>query len=119
MFFLLTPLVVAQEWDVLARVASFTPQTWLGLALLTFFHNYLSMVLFLTALKELDATQAALSTYLITFFGVPIAAIALGERLGWPAILGGALVLVSTLLITLWTPKSPSSKPAEAAEETA
>ncbi len=112
MFVLLTPLVVAQESDVLLRVASFTATTWLGLALLTFFHNYLSMVLFLTALKELDATQAALSNYLITFFGVPIAAIWLGERLGTAALIGGALVLASTLLITLWNPKK---KTAEAA----
>jgi drug/metabolite transporter (DMT)-like permease len=72
------------------------------LALLTFFHNYLSMVLFLKALKQLDAIQAALSNYLITFFGLPVAAIWLGERLTVMAILGGILVLGSTLLITLW-----------------
>lgn len=105
MMLLLTPLVVSQESDVLLRVTSFTAKTWLGLALLTFFHNYLSMVLFLTALKELDATQAALSNYLVTFLGVPIAAIWLGERLSTPAMLGGGLVLASTLLITLWNPR--------------
>jgi len=33
------------------------------------------MVLFLKALDSLDATQAALSNYLITFFGLPISAI--------------------------------------------
>ena len=69
---------------------------------MTFFHNYLSMVLFLKALKQLDAIQAALSNYLITFFGLPIAAIWLRERLSAVAIVGGILVLASTLLITLW-----------------
>jgi drug/metabolite transporter (DMT)-like permease len=59
------------------------------------------MVLFLKALKQLDAIQAALSNYLITFFGVPIAAIWLGERLAPLAVVGGLIILGSTLLITL------------------
>jgi drug/metabolite transporter (DMT)-like permease len=59
-------------------------------------------VLFLKALKQLDAIQAALSNYLITFFGLPIAAIWLGERLTLMAIAGGILVLGSTLLITIY-----------------
>ena len=101
MFFLMTPLVAAQEPHVFAAIPHFTAQTWIGLALLTFFHNYLSMVLFLKALKQLDAIQAALSNYLITFFGVPIAVIWLGEKLKVAAVLGGIVVLASTLLITV------------------
>lgn len=102
MFVIMTPLTLHQEMDVFARVPHFTLQTWIGLALLTFFHNYLSMVLFLKALKQLDAIQAALSNYLITFFGLPIAAVWLGERLTLMAIIGGILVLASTMLITVW-----------------
>ncbi len=45
--------------------------------------------------------QVALSNYLITFFGLPIAAIWLGEKLNINAIVGGALVLASTLIITI------------------
>jgi drug/metabolite transporter (DMT)-like permease len=97
----LTPLVLVQEGGVFGFIPEFTMRTWIGLALLTFFHNFLSMVLFLKALKKLDATQAALSNYLITFFGLPIAAVWLGERLKPLAIVGGVLVLGSTLLITL------------------
>ena len=104
MLAVLTPLVLIQERDVVARIPQFTGSTWLGLILLTLFHNYLSMVLFLKALKNLDATQAALGNYLITFFGVPIAALGLHERLGAATWLGGILVLGSTLLITLWNP---------------
>ena len=81
MFVVMTPLTLAQEPRVFANIPHFTVQTWIGLALLTFFHNYLSMVLFLKALKQLDAIQAALSNYLITFFGIPIAAIWLKEKL--------------------------------------
>lgn len=98
---LLTPLVLYFEHDVFARIPSFTGQTWTGLTLLTLFHNYLSMVLFFKALKILDAMQVALSNYLITFFGLPIAAIWLGETLNMHSIVGGVLVLVSTLIITI------------------
>ena len=101
MVVLLTPLVLYYERDVFGRISSFTEQTWIGMSLLTFFHNFLSMILFFKALKALDAMQVALSNYLITFFGLPIAAIWLGERLNAPAIAGGVLVLVSTLIITI------------------
>jgi len=108
MFVILTPLVLGLEKDVFGRILHFTPNTWIGLFLLTLFHNYLSMVLFLKALKQLDATQAALSNYLITFFGLPIAALWLGERLTPLAITGGILVLGSTLLTTVWEERRPS-----------
>jgi len=105
---LMAPVVLAEERAVFSRIAHFTPQTWIGMALLTFFHNYLSMVLFLKALKKLDAIQASLSNYLITFFGLPIAAIWLHEKLSPAAIVGGILVLGSTLLITIWEEVRPA-----------
>jgi drug/metabolite transporter (DMT)-like permease len=110
MFVIMTPLTLALEPKVFAAIPHFTAQTWIGLALLTFFHNYLSMVLFLKALKQLDAIQAALSNYLITFFGIPIAAIWLKERLTLLAIVGGALILGSTLLITVWEGRQNSER---------
>jgi drug/metabolite transporter (DMT)-like permease len=111
-FLIMTPLVLAKETSIVKAVPHFTLRTWIGLGLLTFFHNYLSMVLFLKALKQLDAIQAALSNYLITFFGVPIAAIWLREKLSLLAIVGGVLILGSTLLITVWEqrPASPGSR---------
>ena len=112
MFVLMTPLTLMREPDVFRRIPHFTGQTWIGLILLTFFHNFLSMVLFLKALKKLDAIQAALSIYLVTFFGVPIAAIWLGERLTLAGIAGGVLVLGSTLLITLWEQQRAASRSA-------
>lgn len=102
MLALMLPFVVVQERDIFSRIGDFTLQTWVGLGLLAFFHNFLSMVLFLKALKALDAIQAALSNYLIFAFGLPIAVIWLGERLTPLAIFGGILVLGSTLTITVW-----------------
>jgi drug/metabolite transporter (DMT)-like permease len=101
MVILLTPLVLYYENDVFAIIPSFTKQTWIGMTLLTLFHNFLSMILFFKALKMLDAMQVALSNYLIAFFGLPIAAIWLGETLNIMAIAGGILVLTSTLIITI------------------
>jgi len=101
MVILLTPLVLYYEPDTFARIPLFTKQTWIGMSLLTFFHNFLSMILFFKALKVLDAMQVALSNYLITFLGLPIAAFWLGEKLNGQAIAGGILVLLSTLIITI------------------
>lgn len=101
MVVLLTPLVLYYEPDIFAQIPSFTQQTWIGMSLLTFFHNFLSMILFFKALKVLEAMQVALSNYLITFIGLPVAVIWLGEKLNAPAIVGGILVLISTLIITI------------------
>jgi drug/metabolite transporter (DMT)-like permease len=101
MVVLLTPLVLYYEPGIFRGIRSFTRQTWLGMGLLTFFHNFLSMILFFKALKLLDAMQVALSNYLITFMALPVAAIWLGEKLNTPAIAGGILVFVSTLIITI------------------
>ncbi len=108
MLLIMTPLTLSQESRVFATIPHFALRTWIGLILLTFFHNYLSMVLFLKALKQLDAIQAALSNYLITFFGIPIAAIWLKEQLTLVAIIGGVLILGSTLLITAWENRQAS-----------
>jgi drug/metabolite transporter (DMT)-like permease len=98
---LIFPLVLIFEGDVFQKIPEFTSQTWIGLSLLGVFHNFLSMILFFMALKMLEATQVALSNYLITFMGLPIAAIWLGEKLNSGAIIGGILVLTSTLIITV------------------
>ncbi len=114
---MMAPVVLIEEHAVFARIPEFTARTWAGMALLTFFHNYLSMILFLKALKRLDAIQTALSNYLIAFFGVPIAALWLGERLSPWAIAGGVLVLASTLMITIWEEMRPAAAAKRDGEE--
>lgn len=101
MCILLTPLVLYYEPEMFGKIPEFTTNTWIGMISLTVFHNFLSMVLFFRALKYLDATQVALSNYLITFMGLPIAALWLGEKLNTQAIVGGLLVLVSTLILSI------------------
>src|SRR4030095_14094418 len=110
MVVLLAPFVWYYEGNALANISSFTGNTWTGLILLTVFHNFLSMILFFMALKNLEAIQVALSNFLITFFGLPIAALWLGEKLSPLAIVGGLLVLVSTIVITIWEYKQSSNR---------
>jgi drug/metabolite transporter (DMT)-like permease len=98
----LAPITLAAEGRTLFDVPHFTGRVWLGLFVLAVFQYFLSMVIFLNVLTRLDATQAALSNYLIPFFGLILAALILGERLTPMMIAGGALVLASTLLITTW-----------------
>jgi len=101
MVILFIPSGVYFEQHVFTRIRSITAQTCIGMSILTLFHNFLSMLLFFKALKMLDAMQVALSNYLVAFFGLPIAAIWLGETLNNQAIVGGILVLISTLIITI------------------
>jgi drug/metabolite transporter (DMT)-like permease len=98
---LMTPFVVVLEKQSFRNLPHFTLNTWGGLAMLMIFHTTLSMILFLKALKSIDAIQAALSNYLIAFFGLPIAALWLHEHISSSEIIGGVLVLSSTLLITV------------------
>jgi drug/metabolite transporter (DMT)-like permease len=68
------------------------------------------MILFFKALKNLEAIHVALSNFLIAFFALPIAAIWLKEELSILSILGGIMVLVSTIIITVWEYKQTSPK---------
>ncbi len=98
----LLPVTIAAEPSGFANLPRYSVTVWIGLAILAVFQYFLSMVLFLNVLTRLDATQAALSNYLIPFFGVLIAALVLHERLTGFMIAGGLLALASTLLITVW-----------------
>jgi drug/metabolite transporter (DMT)-like permease len=99
---LLLPAALAVEPKAFGNLPHFTSGVWLGLLMLAFFHYFLSMIIFLRVLKRLDATQAGLSNYLIPFFGVILAALMLHERLTKFMVLGGLLVLGSTLLVTVF-----------------
>jgi drug/metabolite transporter (DMT)-like permease len=98
----LLPITLYSEPGAFHQIPSYTLKTWVGIALLAVFQYCLSMVIFLTVLTRLDATQASLSNYMIPFFGLVIAAVVLHERLTPPMIFGGILVLLSTLLITVY-----------------
>ena len=105
----LLPVTLALEPSGFTNLAHYSKTVWFGLAILAIFQYFLSMVIFLNVLTRLDATQAALSNYLIPFFGVLIAALVLHERLTSFMIAGGLLALASTLLITVWDTPAPAA----------
>jgi drug/metabolite transporter (DMT)-like permease len=106
----LLPVTIAAEPSGFTNLSHYSKTVWFGLAILAIFQYFLSMVIFLNVLTRLDATQAALSNYLIPFFGVVIAAVVLHERLNGFMMVGGLLALASTLLITVWDhPSEPET----------
>lgn len=98
----LLPITLRLEPAGFTLLPHLTPAVWAGVAGLALLQYFASMVIFLTVLTRLDATQASLSNYMIPFFGVIVAAIVLRERLTGYMILGGLLVLASTLLVTVY-----------------
>jgi len=99
---LLCPITVYTEPQGFTNLPHYNKIVWLGLVILALFQYFLSMVIFLNVLTRLDATQAAVSNYLIPCFGVVVAAIVLHERLSKFMVVGGILVLASTLLVTVY-----------------
>jgi drug/metabolite transporter (DMT)-like permease len=101
-FAFLLPITVYTEPQGFINLPHYSTTVWLGLVMLAILQYFLSMVIFLNVLTRLDATQAAVSNYLIPFFGVVVAAIVLHERLTRFMVVGGILVLASTLLVTVY-----------------
>jgi drug/metabolite transporter (DMT)-like permease len=61
-----------------------------------------SMLMFFSILKRLDVTQATLSNYVLPFFIGLLAVIVLKEKITLLVMLGGAVVFLSTLLVTVY-----------------
>jgi drug/metabolite transporter (DMT)-like permease len=61
-----------------------------------------SMLLFFAILKRLDVTQATLSNYVLPFFMGLLALVVLKESITPMMILGGAVVVASTLIVTVY-----------------
>ncbi len=93
------PLLVWVEPFHLSAFASFGWRNWLAFAFLVLFMYGASMLLFFHALEHLDVTVASMALYMVPVFGVILAAVMVGERLGTAALAGAGVVLVSTVLI--------------------
>jgi len=98
----LLPITLRLEPAGFSLLPHLTPVVWAGVAALALLQYFVSMVLYLTVLTRIDATQASLSNYMIPFFGVVVAALVLGEKLTGYMVAGGLLVLASTLLVTVY-----------------
>jgi drug/metabolite transporter (DMT)-like permease len=92
-------MLVAFEPLSIGVLATYSARTWTGLLLLGVVCSALGTVLWLYLLTRLDVGQAAVSVYLLPFFGVLLAAIFLHEQITLLMILGGVITLTGTILV--------------------
>jgi drug/metabolite transporter (DMT)-like permease len=62
----------------------------------------ISMLLFFYILKRMDVTQAILGTYLLPFFIALMGILLLSEKITLLMFIGGILILISTLMVTIY-----------------
>lgn len=102
----LLPLMLKYEPVRWSTMASLDPATWISLGMIAVVSLSLSMVLFLWVLERVDVTQASLSIYLLPVFGVLISAFTVKEKITLQLLAGGTLVLLGTILITIYEEKT-------------
>jgi len=64
-----------------------------------------SMLLFFYVLKRMDVTQAILGNYLLPFFIAILGILLLNEKITWLMLLGGVIIIISTLMVTVYENK--------------
>ncbi len=94
------PLVLGMERRSIAAVRDYTLGVWVSIVVLSVLSWGLAMVLWLYLLKRLDVSQASVSIYLLPLLGVLFSAVLLKERITPAMLVGGALTLSGTILIT-------------------
>jgi drug/metabolite transporter (DMT)-like permease len=99
---ILMTLMFVFEPPSLAILGGLGFESWLALGLIAVFSLAVSMILFFWVIQRIDVTQASLSIYLLPVFGVLFSSLTLHEKIRPQLIAGGALVLVSTFLVTTY-----------------
>jgi len=94
------PLLIWVEPFRWSDVQAYNAATWIALLVLSVVSWGLAMVLWMYLLTRLDVSQASVSVYLLPFLGVLISSVTLRERITSTMILGGAVTLVGTILVT-------------------
>lgn len=84
----------------LYKVSGYPLAAWFALFVLGAFPWGAAMMLWMWVLRQLAASQVAVSIYLLSIFGVLLSALSLHERLNVGQIGGGVMVLVSTCLVS-------------------
>jgi drug/metabolite transporter (DMT)-like permease len=93
------PLLIWVEPFHFSAFRTFDAKAIAAFLFLALFMYGASMLLFFKALQHLDVTIASTAMYLVPVDGVVLAALMLGERLNPAALVGAAIVLISTLLV--------------------
>jgi drug/metabolite transporter (DMT)-like permease len=94
----------------LYRVEALPASVWISILVLGAFTWGIAMVLWMWVLKRLEASQASISIYLLSVFGVALSAITLHERVGMAQIIGGLLVVFATWLTSEYEARKAATK---------
>lgn len=94
-----------------------TPLGWLGVLYLGAGASAAAYFLWNYALRQMDASEAAVYLNLVPVLGVALAALTLGESVTTLAVVGGALIVVGVTVASRPTPKAPEPEAALAASE--
>lgn len=86
------PALVAQD------ISRITPGGWAALGYLILATGVVTNLLYVTAIRRIGASRAAIYRYLQSFLGVLFAVVLLGERVGVIQLVGGAIVVGSVVL---------------------
>jgi drug/metabolite transporter (DMT)-like permease len=79
-------------------VRSVPASTWIAVAVLGSLTWGYSMLLFMWLLRRLDIALISVSIYMLSFFGVLLSAVMLGERVRLMQLLGGLVIFTAALL---------------------
>ena len=82
------------------------PLTWIALAWLGVLGSGFAFILNYYLIHEIGPTRTTMVTYIFPLGGVILGTLFLHEQLNWPVLVGGALI-VASLAVANWTPKSP------------
>lgn len=81
-------------------VRAFPLSAWIAVACLGGLSWGLAMVLWMWVLKRIEVSQASVSIYMLSIFGVLLSAVMLHEHLGLMQVVGGVIVVTATVLAT-------------------
>jgi drug/metabolite transporter (DMT)-like permease len=99
------PVMLQTDWLALERDA------WLGIAYATFLAFNVSYMLWYTGVQRLGSARTSLYSNLVPIVSLAVAALWLGERLGWVKIAGAAAVLSGLALTRVQLPRSAAPRP--------
>jgi len=97
-------LIWAEPFHYSAFIKSGSVALWSMLELSVIVYG-VSMLLFFYVLKRMDVTQAILGNYLLPFFIAILGILLLNEKITWLMLLGGATIIISTLMVTVYENK--------------
>jgi drug/metabolite transporter (DMT)-like permease len=84
------------------RVGGYGANVWGAVAVLGLLSWGVAMVMWMWVLNKLDVGQISVSIYLLPFFGLLVSVVTLHEHLNLVQLLGGAVVVVSTIVLTVF-----------------